>query len=187
MNEQASTEMTDDEAISVLEGKVIAPDRYFEAIQHLINTGLAWKACDFSYEEAAKRALRQGRVMLGPRSRTDRRGREMPRRSEVVEGAPGSYEFVVTNIGKERADCLASMDSHMGGRLVNCPNCKGTGMVLPPNDDPGEDDHWAPFTGPEIDCPTCVGTGKLSQGEKREYKEGEDHSDRICIITNLEL
>jgi DnaJ-class molecular chaperone len=48
-------------------------------------------------------------------------------------------------------------------KLIICPNCNGTGVVLCV-DDPWSKDSWTYYA----DCKTCGGTGKVLSKENNE-------------------
>jgi len=92
--------------MEVLEGLVDADEaEATAAMQRAINSGECWMM-QGSYGRAAMAAIKAGRNMLGAVSRRDYYGNRIPSRDDVVEGTPGSREFVVSRYGEAHADAL---------------------------------------------------------------------------------
>lgn len=63
-----------------------------EDIQHLIDTGLAWKL-EGSVGRACMAAIENGDAILGPVGHRDYWGNYIPSRDEVIPGTKGSVEY----------------------------------------------------------------------------------------------
>lgn len=95
--------------VKILEGVAPSePDQYFLTVQSAINGGDAW-AFQGSYGRAMMQAIQDGQCMLGRRPARDYWGSRIPSRDEVKPGTPGSYDFVVQQMGLDWADAVAEV------------------------------------------------------------------------------
>lgn len=69
-------------------------DAYFEGLQMLIDSGMAWQL-QGRVGRAAMDAIDSGRCLLGVEGHTDYYGNHIPSRTEVQPGTKGSVEYAL--------------------------------------------------------------------------------------------
>jgi hypothetical protein len=86
--------------IDIIEGNVDADSAtYYEAVQHAINSGDAWKF-QGSYGRTMMAAIEAGFCLLGPLPAEDAYGSPIPGRDEVQSGSKGSRAYVAERQGE---------------------------------------------------------------------------------------
>lgn len=78
-------------AMTIINGDC-SRDEYAEAMQELINTGVAWRL-EGSVGREAMAMIESGDCMLGDQSHRDYYGNYIPSRYEVKPGTKGSPEY----------------------------------------------------------------------------------------------
>jgi hypothetical protein len=86
--------------IDIIEGNVDADSAtYYEAVQHAINSGDAWKF-QGSYGRTMMAAIEAGFCLLGQHPAEDAYGNPIPGRDEVQPGSKGSRAYVAEQQGE---------------------------------------------------------------------------------------
>lgn len=98
------------DVIDTLENPEYEPEaiEHFSAVQRAINSGIAWRF-QGSYGRGMMDSIQLGACMLGKDPCLDYWGNRIPSRDEVKEGTPGSYEYVVDQMGEEWANTLRDL------------------------------------------------------------------------------
>jgi hypothetical protein len=73
---------------------------YLESMQHLVDTGMAWKL-EGAVGREAFALIEAGQIMLGPIGHIDYWGNYVPSRHEVEPGTKGSPQYVLDHEGDE--------------------------------------------------------------------------------------
>ena len=81
------------------------PQKYYTALQRLIDDGGAWCLEGF-YGRSMMHAITEGYCLLGLDSHLDAYGNKVPSRLEVQEGTKGSRQYVVEKQGEDWAKLM---------------------------------------------------------------------------------
>ena len=81
------------------------PQKYYTALQRLIDDGQAWNLEGF-YGRNMMRAITEGYCLLGLNAHNDAYGNKVPSRLDVQEGTKGTKQFVIEKQGEDWAKLM---------------------------------------------------------------------------------